>query len=77
MHISLYVFILSLSLPLCLSLSLSLSLYIPQTDLSEGVLAVLVRGLVIATGHRAAKCLRRFVVKTNTKSIFLQKLNAF
>ena len=50
---------------------------IPQTDLSEGVLAVLVKGPVIVPGPRVAKSLHRFVVNINTKSIFLQKLNAF
>jgi hypothetical protein len=50
---------------------------IPQTDLSEGVLAVLVKGPVIVSGHRAADSVSRFVVNINTKSIFLQKLNAF
>jgi hypothetical protein len=50
---------------------------IPQTDLSVGVLAVLVRGLVIGTGHREAKWVHRFVVHINTKSIFLQTLDAF
>jgi hypothetical protein len=53
------------------------SLFFPQTDLSVGVLAVLVRGPVIVSGRRAADCLQRFVVNINTKSLFLQKLNAF